>query len=241
MSEVTRCRSCGAFVQTQDRFCWSCGLPLDASASPPARPQARPPESDRGLDLRRAHLAHTRGQREEAEEIVRAVLAADPESVPALSLLSQLLRERGDAVGAVEASQRVVELAAAEEAPPGAVQSARDQRVRLEQDVVSRFAYRRIAGADGFLSLFATPSDVWYQTGKFYLALSILGLAGLFLALVTALAGNKLGYLWFAASIFAAGWCYHDAESRGQSGLLWGPLVLCLGPFGLAIYLLTKQ
>ena len=201
----------------------------------------RPPEIDRGLDLRRAHLAHTRGDREEAEKIVRAVLAADSESVPALSLLSQLLRERGDGVGAVEASHRAVELAAAGEAPPGAVQSARDQRVQLEQGVVSQFTDPRMTGADSFLTLFTTASDVWYQAGRFYSTLAILGLAGLFLALVAALSGRGLGYLWFAVSIFAAGWCYHDAEARGQSGLLWGPLVLCLGPFGLAIYLLTKH
>ena len=169
------------------------------------------------------------------------MLAADPVSIPALSLLSQLLREKGDAIGSVEASQRAVELAAAGEAPPGAVQSARDQRVQLEQGVVSHFTDRGITGADSFLTLFTTPSDVWYQAGKFYLTLSILGLAGLFVALVATLSDHKLGYLWFAASIFAAGWCYYDAEAREQSGLLWGPLVLCLGPFGLAIYLLTKH
>jgi len=41
-------------------------------------------------------------------------------------------------------------------------------------------------------------------------------------------------------SLGAAGWCYYDGESRGESGLFWGSFVLCLGPFGLTIYLLTR-
>ncbi len=72
-----------------------------------------------------------------------------------------------------------------------------------------------------------------------YLALCVLGLASLLLATVAALRGQLVGYLWLGTGLFAAGWAYNDAEARRLGGLFWGALVLCLGPFGLAIYLLA--
>ena len=68
MSVVPRCRSCGAFVQEQDRFCWSCGLDLGAAEKPAAArtPLARELDPTVQLMLRRVFLAQRRGDLAEA-------------------------------------------------------------------------------------------------------------------------------------------------------------------------------
>jgi len=223
-------------VQGQDRFCWSCGYDLHAAPAQAARPT--PPALDQviGLLLRRAHLAQQRGQLEEAVRLVQEALKQEPESVPALSLLAELLRATGDAVGAVEAAHQATELAASFGAPPGALQRAREERAAVEQQVLSGLAEEAAPG-DTALAVLTGSGSEWYRSAACYLSLALLGLVALFLAFVSLLRGASLGYVWFAISIVAAGWCYYDAEVHNQRGIFWGPLVLCLGPFGLAIYL----
>jgi hypothetical protein len=246
MTSVSRCPACGAFAQAKDRFCWSCGLELRAArsatpaASAPAVPELDPKVA---LALRRAHLAQQRGRLEEAEELVRSALREDPDSVPALSMLARVLRTKGDQVGSVAAAQRVSELVGQDRAPapPGAVAKAREDRAQVEEQVV-----REIVGGASLqpatpLDLFAAQHRGWGRSRRIYAALTLVGLAALFLALVAVLRGALSGYLWFAISMLAAGWCYHDAETRGLAALLWASFVLCFGPFGLAIYLLSTR
>jgi hypothetical protein len=241
MSRISRCRSCGAFVQEGDRFCWACGTELQAAAGAP-EPAAtvQEPEPDVQLTTRRAFLAQRRGDLEEAERLLREALTRSPASVPVLAMLSEILRAKGDLVGAVDAAQRATEAAAGGGAPPGSVRRAREERAEIEETVVSEVLEPLPAAPWSPVSLLTSAGLVWYQSSRFYLFLTVLGLAGLALALTSVLRGGTLGYLWFVVSLVAAGWCYNDAETRKEAGLFWGPFVLCLGPFGLAVYLLTR-
>jgi len=244
MAGVVRCSVCSSFVQEEDRFCWSCGSELTAGdALAPARPavQEKEASSDVQFALRRAFLAQRRNEPAEAERIVREALEREPESVAALAMLSEVLRTRGDLVGAVDAAQRATEAATAHGvAPRGALQRAREERARIEQSVVEDVLDRRQTSDWNPLSLFTAQSAIWHQSGQFLLVLAAVGLLTLLFALISVLRGGAWGYVWFAISLAAAGWCYYDAEARRESGLFWGPFVLCLGPFGLAIYLLTR-
>jgi len=241
MRSVSRCGVCGAFGQPGDRFCWSCGSELKRAAPAPERRPAQSivesdPETE--LTIRRAHLARQRGRLEEAEGLLRGVLERAPSDVSALSMLSEILRAKGDLVGSVAAAQRATEAAADGSAPPGAVAQARAERAKIEASVVRQLAGQPGGGTNP-MSLLMSGGVIWYRSRYFYLALAALGLGALFLALVAALRGQLLGYTWFAVSLFGAGWCYNDAETRRQAGLFWGPLILCLGPFGLAVYFLA--
>lgn len=244
MAGVVRCRFCSSFVQEEDRFCWSCGSELtaaDAAAPAPPAVQEKEASHDVQFALRRAFLAQRRNEPAEAERIVREALEREPESVAALAMLSEILRSRGDLVAAVDAAQRATEAATSlGVAPRGALQRAREERARIEQSVVEDVLDRRETADWNPLSLFTAQSAIWHQSGQFFLILAAVGLLALLLALISVLRGGAWGYVWFAISLAAAGWCYHDAETRRESGLFWGPFVLCLGPFGLAIYLLTR-
>jgi hypothetical protein len=244
MKAIRRCPACRSFVHPEDRFCWSCGMEMTApAAAPPAEaPPAKPRmemEPDASLPLRQAYLAQQRGRLDEAERLVRGVLDIAPDSVPALSMLTAVLRAKGDLLGSVAAAQRVSEVAAETGASSGAVERAREDRARIEEQVV-----RELGGP---LNLYQTPltvfhpsgGEVWYKSAAMYAGLAGIGVVSLFLALVAVLRGHLSGYLWFGLSLVAAGWCYNDAESRRQTGLLWAPFVLTLGPFGLAVYLLA--
>jgi hypothetical protein len=250
MTAVSRCPACGAFAQAEDRFCWSCGLEIRAARPADSVAASAPiPELDPevALALRRAHLAQQRGQLDQAEQLVRSALRAVPDSVPALSMLARLLRTKGDTVGSVAAAQRVSELVGQERArgapaaPPGAVARAREDRAQVEEQVVREIVGRASVRPTTPLDLFAAQYRGRGPSRRIYAALAAPGLAALFLALVAVLRGALSGYLWFAVSILAAGWCYHDAETRGLAALLWASSVLCLGPFGLAIYLLSTR
>ncbi len=223
-------------MQGQDRFCWSCGYDLHAAPAQVARPTPPAVGHAVGLLLRRAHLAQQREQLREAVRLVREALKQEPESVPALSLLAELLRATGDTVGAVEAAHQATELAASLGAPPGALRRAREERAAVEQQVLNTLSEEDASG-DASLSVLSGWGSEWYRSAPCYLSLAVLGLVALFVAFVSLLRGASLGYVWFAVSILAAGWCYYDAETHNQRGIFWGPLVLCLGPFGLAIYL----
>ena len=241
MKSVARCRACGAFVQAEDRFCWSCGsgtkqtLPVDAPRPALLRDELDP---ETALVMRRAYLAQQRGRFEEAERLIRGVLERAPDDVPALSMLANILRTKGDLVASVSVAQRVSEIATGANAPPGAIERAREDRAKIEAQVVRELS-GSLAPHESPLSIFQSEGPIWYRSRQLYLALAAMGVVTLFLALVAVIRGHLAGYLWFATSLFAAGWCYHDAESRGQAGLFWAPFVLCLGPFGLAIYLLA--
>ena len=91
------------------------------------------------------------------------------------------------------------------------------------------------------LQVFLASDAVWYRRGWFFLLLSAAGLAALLFLLLLVLQGQVFAYFWVGASLLAAGWIYHDAELSHRVGLFWGPFVLLLGPFGLAIYLLSRQ
>jgi len=186
--------------------------------------------------MRRAHLAQRRGRLAEAEELIHQVLDEDPDSIPALSMLANVLRARGDRVGAVAAAQRVSEVAAERKAPPGAVERAREDRARIEEQVV-----REVRGSTALpmtpIDIFTSPGTHWPRSREIYGVLAFVGVISLFLAVIGVLRGDTGGYVWLGGSVLAAGWCYSDAESRRLSPLLWAPFVLCLGPFGLAIYL----
>jgi hypothetical protein len=246
MSGVARCKACGCYVQAEDRFCWSCGVELRAPDAPapvggPAREQESATSDGVQLSLRRAFLAQRRGNAVEAEHIVRETLAREPQSIPALSMLSEILRGKGDLVGAVDAAQRATEAAGATgAAAKGALRKAREERAQIEQNVMDELLEESPNRGWNPLDLFTVESVVWHQSGKFYLGLAGAGLLCLLLALLSVLRGGTLGYLWFVISLGAGGWAYYDAESRGESGLYWGSFVLCLGPFGLAIYLLSR-
>lgn len=239
MNSVSRCPFCRAFIESGDRFCWSCGSDLHARPRQRQLIPTQRPDTEVELLVRRAHVAQRRGQLAEAERLIREALAREPDNVPALTMLSEMMRAKGDLVEAVELAQRATDLAAPGGAPPGSVTRAREERAGIQRRVVRDVMGPLEPGA-GLVGLFAVPGVVWYQSGRFYAALAALGLACLFLALVAALRGQLAGYLWFAASLTAAGWCYWDAEMRTQAGLFWGPFVLCLGPFGLGIYLLAR-
>jgi uncharacterized Zn finger protein (UPF0148 family) len=243
MTATTRCPACGCFVQSGDAFCWSCGSPLRTATQPPARqarPQPRPTELDpeAALALRRAHLAQQRGQLDEAERLLHSILERAPNAVPALSMLVAILRAKGDLVGSVAAAQRVSEVAAEGAPPPGAVARAREDRAKIEEQVV-----REITGPltllDTPFSIFTSADRDWPRSRRVYIALAVIGACALFFALVAVLKGQMSGYLWFGASFLMAGWCYHDAENRRLPAILWAPFVLFLGPFGLAVYLLS--
>jgi hypothetical protein len=243
MTAVSRCPACGAFVQKADRFCWSCGSDLGAAGEPVRRDPAQPmPESDRGAELlvRRAHLAWQRGEMEQAERFLREALERDAENVSGLSMLSEVLRAKGDLVGAVAAAQQATEVGGAEGTTPGALARAREARAQIEAGVVRELTGRAGAAEASPLDVLASPGDRWYRSRRCYFVLAVMGAATLFLALVALLKGQTLGYVWFGSSILAAGWCYQDAETRRAGGLFWGPFVLFLGPFGLAIYLLAR-
>ncbi len=197
-------------------------------------------DPDDALVLRRAHLAQQRGQLDEAERLVRSLLSKDPQALPALSMLVAVLKEKGDLVGSVAAAQRVSEIASESESLPGAVARAREDRARIESQVV-RDVVGPLTRFDTPLSVFILPERGPARSRRAYLALAGLGACALFLALAAVLRGQLSGYLWFAVSFLMAGWCYQDAEARGMAGLSWAPLVLCLGPFGLAIYLLATR
>jgi hypothetical protein len=241
MTSVRRCGICGAFVQEDDRFCWACGAEVQPEGRP-VQPRAPVPPKDSNretqLALRRAHLAQHRGRLAEAERLVQEVLAREPDNVPALSMLSEILRVRGDLVEAVAVAQRATDAAAGGGAPPGAVAHARTQRAHIEETVVRQSAGALLRGRAGPLALLLGPGPVWYRGRNFYLVLAAFGIAALFLAVVAVFQGDLVGYIWICVSLLAAGWSYQDAETRREAALFWGLLVLGLGPFGLAIYLL---
>ncbi len=242
MNQVVRCKACGAFLRQGDRFCWSCGHEL---AAPPPRapepPRLPEPEGELLLALRRAHLAQQRGRLDEAIRLTKQVLREDPRHVPALTLLAELLHAVGDQVGAVEAAQLATEAAAERGASPGAVRRAREERAAVQQQVLKELSPRREQPAEALMTVLTGSGDVWYRSRACYLALALLGLAALFFALVLLFRGLPAAYIWFGVNIIAAGWCYHDAETNQQVGIFWGPLVLCLGVFGLGIYLLARR
>ncbi len=197
-------------------------------------------DPDQALVLRRAFLAQQRGQLDEAERLVRSVLEKEADSVPALSMLVALLKGKGDLVGSVAAAQRVSEIALESKPLPGAVARAREDRARIENQVV-RDVVGPLTRYDTPLSAFTMPERGPARSRRAYLTLVVLGVLSLFLVIAAVLRGQWWGYLWFAVSFVAAGWCYQDAETRGLAGLSWAPLVLCLGPFGLAFYLLATR
>lgn len=243
MTAVSRCPACGAFVQKADRFCWSCGSDLGAAGGPVQREPAQPlPDSDREVELlvRRAHLARQRGDMEQAEGFVREALERDADNVSVLSTLSEVLRAKGDLVGAVAAAQRATEVGGPEGATPGALERAREARAQIEESVVRELTSRGGTADARPLDALVSRGARWYRSRRLYVVLAALGAATLFLALVALLKGHTLGYVWFGSSLLAAGWCYQDAETRRAGGLFWGPFVLFLGPFGLAIYLLAR-
>jgi hypothetical protein len=242
MGSVSRCRFCGTFVSKEDRFCWACGEELQRKARTEQRlaPAALEADHETELAIRRAFVAQQRGELQEAERLVREALTRDPGNVAALAMLSELLRTRGDLVGAVEAAHRAAEGASGSDAPRGSVARAREERARIEdevvRDVVGPYPERGVTP----LHVFSAEGAGGRRLSRLYLALMGMGVTCLFMALVAALRGEMLGYVWFAVSLTAAGWCYWDAESRRHPGLFWGPFVLCLGPFGVAIYLLAR-
>lgn len=61
-----------------------------------------------------------------------------------------------------------------------------------------------------------------------------IGFFGLGLAIVF------LPILWFIIGILIAIWVYKDAESRGESGVLWLILVIITGIIGLIIWLIVR-
>ncbi|NIN09807.1 MAG: hypothetical protein GTN78_13130, partial [Gemmatimonadales bacterium] len=159
---------------------------------------------------------------------------------PALSMLAGILRRKGDLVGSVAAAQRVSEVTVEADAPPGTIEQAREERAKIEEHVVRELG-RLPREVHSPAAVFTSPGFPWYRSRHLYIALTSMGAIALFLAVVAILRGQLSGYVWFGISLFAAGWCYNDAESRREAGILWGPFVLCLGPFGLAIYLLATH
>jgi hypothetical protein len=243
MKSVLRCAACRAFVQGDDRFCWSCGSELDrveAAGRTHSAALEEPSELDPELAvvLRRAYLAQQRGQLDEAERLVREVLARQPEAVPALSMLAGILRAKGDLVGSVAAAQQVSEVAASRKVPSGAVEHARGERAKIEEQIVRQMRSPYFASNTPFAVLRKGGAE-WYRSRQMYLSLTAMGVVALLLALVAAAHGELSGFAWFSASLLSAGWCHGDAQTRRQGGLLWAPFVFCLGPFGLAIYLLA--
>jgi len=244
MSDVVRCFFCGAFVQKEDRFCWGCGRDLalpEAQPGPAARELEEQLTREEWLKLRRAYLMQNRGNAEAAERMVRELLQAKPGHVPSLALLAELQRARGDLVGAVQTTQLASEAAAVEgRAPPGALRAAREERAEIQEDTI-REVLRGDAERASPLGVFAVSGPGWYQRSWFLAVLAAAGAAALFVAMTRVMQGQVTAYLWMGASLLMAGWTYHDAEASGRLGLLWGPLVLALGPFGLAIYLLSGR
>ena len=240
MSGVARCGRCRAFVQQGDRFCWSCGAELTAPPPPPPAAARYESEPEVELALRRAYLARRRGDTAAALRLVRGAVARDPDDPAALSLLSELLRARGDLVGAVEAAQRAARAAPEAGGPRGAVEAARRERAEIEQTVVAEITGAPRERRAGPFSQLLSPGEEWWRRPGWRLALATAGLGATFLAVVAALRGHAAGRLWLGAGLLSAGWCYRDAETRREPGLLWGLVVLCLGPFGLAVYLLAR-
>jgi hypothetical protein len=140
----------------------------------------------------------------------------------------------------VAAAQRATDADAGSEVTSRAAERAREERAQIEASVVREVGGATAEGPAALFGILAPRGGKWYGSTRFYAALIGLGLASLFLALVVLLRGQPLGYVWFAVSFLAAGWCYQDAENRRLGGLFWGTFVLFLGPFGLAIYLLTR-
>lgn len=209
---------------------------MSAPASSPVRPPTVSETSPEiSLLLRRAYLAQHRGHLGDAEKYVRVALDLQPDSVPALSMLATVLRAKGDGLGAVAAAQRVSELSASAPGTPGAVDRAREDRARVEQQVVAEVT-RRTQQPKGPLHAL-TDSGAW----GLQLALAALGLVGFMGAIAAVLSGRLPGHLWLGLGLLLGGWCYHDAENRRLGGLGWAVFVLCLGPFGLAIYLLSLR
>jgi len=245
MSSVLRCSACRAFVQADDKFCWSCGSKLHGAPTASGEKlgsfqQATELEPELAMLLRRAHLAQQRRQLDDAEQFVREVLARQPDAVPALSMLAGILRAKGDLIGAVAASQQVSEVALSGHSPPGAVEYARGERARIEEQIVREMGSGYL-GPDSPFGVLRTSGAEWYRSRHFYLVLLSIGFAALVLALMAVAHGALSGFAWFAASLVCAGWCYSDVQARRRAGLLWVPFVLCLGPFGLTMYLLATH
>ncbi len=243
MSEVVRCFFCGAFIQKEDRFCWACGRELSlptAQAGPAARELEEQLDREEWLKLRQAYLFQSRGNVAGAERAVREVLQAKPHHVPSLTLLAELQRAKGDLVGAVQSAQLAADVAAAEgAAPPGALRVAREERAHIQEQVIRDVS--RLGEPSTPLDLLVSFGSAWYRSGWFYLVLAAAGLGTLALTVLLALHGSAVAFLWLAGCLAAAGWTYHDAELSQRLGLLWGPLVLFLGPFGLTIYFLSRR
>jgi len=47
--------------------------------------------------------------------------------------------------------------------------------------------------------------------------------------------------VWFIIAILIAVWVYRDAESKGESGVLWLIIVLITGIIGLIIWLIIRR
>ena len=245
MSSVLRCTACRAFVQAGDKFCWSCGSELGRVATASGGnadtfQQVTELEPELAVLLRRAYLAQQRRQLDEAEGYVREVLARQPDAVPALSMLAGILRAKGDLIGAVAASQQVSEVALSGKSPPGAVDYAREERARIEEQIVREMSNPYFASDSPFGAL-QTGGAEWFRSRPCYWALVSIGLTAMLLALAAVLHGALSGFSWFGFSLVCAGWCYSDLQARRRAGLLWVPFVLCLGPFGLTIYLLVTH
>lgn len=59
-------------------------------------------------------------------------------------------------------------------------------------------------------------------------------------AFLTGLWVLSMVLLWFVIAILLAVWVYKDAESRGESGVLWLIIVILTGIIGLIIWLLVR-
>ena len=243
MTGLRRCRACGALLAESDVFCGECGSDIKPQAPPRKKetPASREERRDVARLVRAANLQRMRGRQEAALRLCRQAAELDPHSVMARSLLSELLLEQEDLVGAVEEMAVTTELAKRTEASRGALELARRSRAEIEASIVEKVLGREEQQPWNLDRLFLDPDKARGASRDFNRALAAAGLIGHLLALAAATALDPLGFVWFGLTGICAYWTRRHARRRVGSARFWTRLVLAAGPPGFIIYLLNHD
>ena len=243
MTGLRRCRACGAILAESDTFCGECGSDVrPQSPEPKTRPPRREESRQVARLVRAANLLRMRGRLDAALRACRQAAALDAESVMARSLLSELLLEQGDVVGAVEEMALTTELAKKTESSLGALEYARRSRAEIEASVVEEILAKEERQEPwGLARLFLEREAERGASRDFNLVLGVAGIVGQACALAAAATLNPLGFLWFALTGVCAHWAWRHARRFVGSERFWLALVLATGPFGFVIYILNQE
>jgi hypothetical protein len=182
-----------------------------------------------------------RGRPAEALQLCRRAASLDPKSVMARSLLSELLLELGDEVGAVEEMAVTTDLAKQTASSRGALELARRSRAEVEASVIEEVLGKEEREPWDLARLFGETEAGRRASRDFNIALALAGLLGHACGLAAAAMLNPLGFLWLALTAITVYWTGRHARRHEGSARFWIGLNLATGPLGFVLYLLNHD